>query len=208
MIRYTALVSASALILSGCSPLPRQAETLVALKSCCNSVAEFKYQELRENETVQLLLDESAPVFGFPSGKSYFSAFHLVSRPGANIELRTHLFGQYERNAQVFCPSVAFLDSQFRAISTELLVLSYQSVNNAPSYWRSRAPVPVGTEYVIVHTEDRRVGNQLAISTPGSGPFIGFMGAIPVYYSRGGPGQQRYPCGQIGNISMTVTNEF
>lgn len=152
-------------------------------------------------------ISEATTAFQFPTGKSYFAAFQLPpeSSSASEVELKTYLVAKPPNDSQLLCPTVTFYDKDFQLISTDISMLSYFSTQSENSgYWRSQLSIPNGSKFMVVHTEPQRVGNLLAVSTAGSGPYLAFMGAVPVYFSPGGPGQRKFQCGYLGEISLVV----
>ena len=195
-------------LVSACSSLPRQAEHLANAPSCCTSASQFKFEEMQKGRESSAPISETSTAFSFPTGKSYFVAYDLPSPDHTNPELmvKTYWAATKFEKPQVFCPSLTFYDASFREISTELLMLSYLRVEeNGGGYWRSSVPIPPEARHVAVHTESRRIGNLLAVSTGETAPPLLILTPTFVYFDRGGPGQAQFQCGHIGNVTLTVT---
>lgn len=87
-------------------------------------------------------------------------------------------------------------------------MLSYhQGAAKEGGHWRSRVIVPSKTHYAVLHTEARRIGNTLAVTTGTTAPNLLIIGPAFAYYQRGGPGQTKYQCGYIGKIELSVSDQ-
>lgn len=209
MLRTIASVCTS-LLVAGCSSLPRQTEYLAGVFPCCENVSQFKFSQMKQGEELIASISETSPAFGFPSGKSYFAAFQLPPsiRTGTTMTLRTFWAATKLERPQVFCPSVTFYDKGVKPITTELFMLSYhQGATKDDGHWRSMASVPSDALYAVLHTETRRIGNILAVSTGSMAPPLLLVGPGFAYYQSGGPGQEKYQCGHIGQVKLSVSTQ-
>ncbi|MDT3735781.1 MAG: hypothetical protein ROZ00_06125 [Denitratisoma sp.] len=194
--------------LYGCSSLPRQIEQLSGIAPCCVDASQFRFEVLKQGEEIKTSFSESSPVFNFHTGKSYFAAFQLPpsNRAGSNLSVRTFWAATKLEQPQVFCPSVTFYDEDFKPITTELFMLSYHpGATKEGGQWRSMAPVPSEALYAVMHAETRRIGNLLAITTGTVAPPLLLVGPGFAYYQSGGAGQEKYQCGYIGQIILSVS---
>lgn len=207
MLRTIASVCISLLVVS-CSSLPRQSEYLAGALPCCANVSQFQFEQMKQGEELISSISESSPAFGFPTGKSYFAAFQLPppNRTGSTLSVHTFWTATKLERPQVFCPSVTFYDKGFKLITTELFMLSYhQGTTKEGGHWRSMVSVPSEAIYAVLHTETRRIGNLLAISTGTVAPPLLLVGPGFAYYQSGGAGQEKYQCGYIGQIILSVS---
>jgi maltose operon protein len=85
---------------------------------CCESMAQFKYDQLTGDGVVSFKLDASSDAFNFESGKSYFKAFRL---PGKALPYRVRIasfaLGQAINTAHIFYPQVALLTDRLAIVS-------------------------------------------------------------------------------------------
>lgn len=199
--------SATAIGFFGCSPLPQQIEQLGEIAPCCTHASQFRFEVLKQGDEHSASFSESSPAFNFHTGKSYFAAFQLPqpNRAGSNLSVRTFWAAAKLERPQVFCPSVTFYDMGYRPITTELFLLSYnQGATKEGGHWRSTVSVPSEALYAVLHTETRRIGSLLAVSTGTVAPPLLLVGPGFAYYQSGGHGQEKYQCGYIGQIRLSV----
>jgi len=190
----------------GCVSVPHSVE-LSGVASCCTSVSQFRYEYLAEGQQFITPISEASPAFRFASGMSHFSAFHLppAGASGLVLSVDTYWAAASKERPQVFSPSVTFYDKNFQPLATKLLMLSYQgTASQEGGHWRSRVSTPVEAQYAVLYTEARRVGNTLAVSTDENSPGLLMIGRAFAYYSAGGPGQAKYPCGHLGQLALSV----
>jgi hypothetical protein len=92
-------------------------ETLRNSRSCCDSIAKFKYDQLAGDGAVSFKLDASSDAFDFESGKSYFKAFRLPEKTlPYRIKIASYALGETVKKAHVFYPQVALLDDRFAIV--------------------------------------------------------------------------------------------
>lgn len=82
---------------------------LDAAQPCCASLRELPYTRIPANFSGDVLIDQSAPVFAFDSGKSFLRAFQL---PADSKSFEIRLYSQ--AGDTVLAPNAMLLDSQFR----------------------------------------------------------------------------------------------
>lgn len=92
-------------------------DSLHSARSCCESFAQFKYDQLPEAEGIRFNLEASSDAFNFPTGKSYFKAFHLpeMTKP-YRIKITSWALGEHINKAHIFYPQVALLDGSFGVV--------------------------------------------------------------------------------------------
>lgn len=116
MVRVIALVLV-VLLLSSCTAMVsyrKAVDSFIDSTPCCASMAEFTYEPLPSEETVNFRLDEKADSFVFPSGKSYFKAFLLPNKEAPyRILVKSFALGETIDKAHIFYPQVALLDDRF-----------------------------------------------------------------------------------------------
>jgi hypothetical protein len=89
-------------------------DSLRKARNCCDSIAQFKYDQLTKAEGISFKLDASSDAFDFQSGKSYFRAFHLPEKaPPYRIKVTSWALGEHVNKAHIFYPQVALLDKSF-----------------------------------------------------------------------------------------------
>lgn len=194
-----------AISVSACSPLPRQAERLVARESCCKSAADFKYLGIESAKPIKINIKEDTDAFVFPEGKSYFVALRLpLAGTPRKILLKTHRTGLLVDDSQIFCPAITYLDSKFESITnTGELPLSYQPPGLITSgLWYSVVDTPPAASYAVIHTLEKSIGRQIPLS--GNSPGYAFFTGSSYIYVPGGPSTQKYPCGQTGEIAIEI----
>jgi maltose operon protein len=103
------------LLAAGCAPsYDAAAKELVAAKSCCRDLTEFKYEELPQDEPLVFELNQSSPAFNFPSGKSFFKALRLPERSlPYTIKIRSYAQGNSNLDSYIFYPKILLLNDSF-----------------------------------------------------------------------------------------------
>lgn len=201
----TKFIALFAFVLSACSPLPRQAEHLAALQSCCKNASEFQFTNLETSKSAAMNITESSLAFDFDEGKSYFAAVHLPARDGLRkLMIKTQRTGLLVDDSQIFCPMVTYYDNQFANVGvTGDLSLFYEPPGLIVSgYWYSVADVPTNAEYAVIHTSAKTIGRPITLS--GDSPGYVFYNGRAYVYVPGGASSQTYPCGQTGELEVEV----
>lgn len=89
---------------------------------CCESIAQFEYDQLRESGDISFKLDQSSDAFNFRTGKSYFKAFLLPEKElPYRIIIRSFALGEHISKAHIFYPHIALLDDRFSIIKQSTL---------------------------------------------------------------------------------------
>jgi maltose operon protein len=92
-------------------------DSLRKARICCESIAQFRYDQLGESQGASFMLDESSDAFNFQTGKSYFRAFRLpVKTLPYLIKIRSFALGEHIDKAHVFHPQIALLDDRFAIV--------------------------------------------------------------------------------------------
>lgn len=165
--KHIAFLLALPFFLSGCATVPELKAKVDAKPACCKSPAEFQYAPLAAEGLTKITLDESSPVYGFPTGKSYFVAYSLPRGTSRRLLVRTFITGSSAVEAstysQIFCPQLTFLDTAFKEISTvgkrPLVATGQWSKGVFPSFL-SDFDVPLYAAYVVFYTNPSNYGLQ------------------------------------------------
>lgn len=95
----------------------KAADSLRSSRSCCTSMAQFKYDPLAAEGGIGFKLDASSDAFDFESGKSYFKAFRLPEKaPPYRIKISSYALGETINKAHIFYPQIALLDDHFAVV--------------------------------------------------------------------------------------------
>lgn len=87
-------------------------------RSCCESFAQFKYDQMAESGDTTFNLDASSDAFEFQTGKSYFKAFRLPGKElPYRLKIQSYALGDQIDKAHIFYPQAALLDDRFDIIS-------------------------------------------------------------------------------------------
>lgn len=168
-------------------------ESLQRAKSCCGSMAQFRYEPLAKGEGVRFSLDASSSAFTFESGKSYFKAFRLVDEAiPYRIRISSFALGETIDRAHIFYPQVALLDERFAVLRQSApgdFVLSKMSLKEAAAQTMG---LPIKLEgsilvdsphakYVLVFTTQALMAGSSSYETRRPVPVIlpGLVTAIP-----------------------------
>ena len=86
-------------------------------RNCCESIAQFRYDQLTEGKGIKFNLDETSDAFNFETGKSYFKAFCLPDKAVPyGLRIRSFAMGEQLYQAHIFYPQIALLDEHFAII--------------------------------------------------------------------------------------------
>jgi hypothetical protein len=92
-------------------------DSLGKARSCCESIAQFRYDQLTEGKGVKFNLNETSDAFTFETGKSYFKAFRLPDKAVPyGLRIRSFAMGGQLDQAHIFYPQIALLDEHFAII--------------------------------------------------------------------------------------------
>ena len=167
-------------IVAACAtPMATQRSELGARSSCCQSLAEFKFETLVLDKEHELTFGSSSLVFNFPTGKSYFAAYRLPAGAKRALQIKSEFNGMYI--GQYFQPIFTFLDSEKRYVSTSSPPLSFAPPAFAPytvAHMRGGIAVPDSAEFVVIYTRDFSE-TVVSASVPQS-PTVFMSGKVPV----------------------------
>lgn len=88
------------------------------VKSCCKTMAQFHYGDIKFGENPRITLNAASDAFDFPTGKSYFAAFRLP--PGAvghMITVQSYGLGIGIDMSHIFYPQIDILDDEYHVIA-------------------------------------------------------------------------------------------
>ncbi len=86
-------------------------EAYAAAKSCCQGMAEFKYETLGDKASIVTHIDQTKQAYDFQTGKSFFLAFKL---PALSHDVAITIKSYFA--SHVFVPNFLFLDNDFKEI--------------------------------------------------------------------------------------------
>lgn len=142
-----------------------------------------------ESET-KVNLDETCPVYLFPSGKSYVQGFALPAKRPLEVIIKSYPIGNSIHDAYLFVPSVLLLDENFQVIhklkQTDSLIertppfeTPYVAFKNTFIFtiWPAHS-----VSYFVVYTTDeqRNQVSTMKMMTYSQVILPGFVGAVPV----------------------------
>lgn len=121
------LIAILCLMLGACATsIDKQNSSLIHASPCCSSVAEFRYQRILPGMK-KFKIDQSAPVFDFEEGRSYFAAFEIPENSNRHFRVKSYFNGMFI--GQYFDPVILVLDSQYRPLTTGSLELQFVDGN-------------------------------------------------------------------------------
>jgi len=184
-------------MLVGCAtPVARQESALAVRAFCCNSVRDFSYQPFVPGLEVTIKLDETAPVYDFGRGKTYFRAVRLDGGASQVLAIRSHfngmLIGQYLQ------PIIAFLDDSYSLIAEGTPVLRFiRATFRVDAHMGGVVEVPQNARYAIVSTAKFDPEPDPARTGPGINVFM--IGNTPVVTPSSGASYKltRSPTGEV-----------
>jgi hypothetical protein len=193
-MRVTVLVSL--VMLCGCaSDAPRPGNALFDGPVCCEALRELEFSRFPLNHAAQFVIGPGAPVFEFPSGKSFVRAFELPEgRAFSRLEVRTFLVGSWSEGYHAFGPVLQFLDSNKNPLGSEIApLLLYGATKPRGPTWTGNVDVPATAVYFVVFTKaDLEKTRRLALPpTPGgssgSGATFFYVPGLPLRAAAYGP---------------------
>ncbi|MCW8347460.1 MalM family protein [Vibrio sp. ZSDZ65] len=132
---------------------------------CCISKKDFAWVELDKVENVGFIIDDSAPVWNFVSGKSFFNAFEFSPRSGkVKLTLSSKMLGK-----EVFAPTVQLLDKEYnvaRTISLDEFNIRFSDMFDANRYIASFEVDAQKMPYMIIYTQASDVGKMITVPHP------------------------------------------
>ena len=143
---------------------------LHAKNVCCKSFQDITYQDISVSNATLVKIDDSAFVFEFPEGKSYFSAYKLPANSG---DLKITV--EAEIGATVFFPKVLLMDSKFRktrVISDNIFVyksakfLDPDRVEATFTIDRAQIGNPNNELYMVVFSAENELNKHIQITHP------------------------------------------
>ena len=101
-------------------------------------MAQFKYKDIDFGENDKIwLINSSSQAFQFPTGKSYFLAFHLPAYSGRyKIAIQSYALGEVLEKAHFFYPQVDLLDEKFNVVAH----------SSPQDFVLSKSPVPMAEQ--------------------------------------------------------------
>lgn len=132
---------------------------------CCQSVDNYPWIFLQQEENIEFNIDESSPVGSFLSGKSYFSAFTFNKQSGTvSILLRS-----YMDNKQVIVPRVDLFDSHFQLVKT--ITQDGFNIVFSDAFSKNRFELKtqidtVATPHIVIYSDSQTLGDIIAVPHP------------------------------------------
>jgi len=147
--------------------MPALVDSLNQETSCCARFSEFEYMSMPANDELKFSVGPGDRVYLFPSGKSYFKAFRMPEFDGPiSLEVRTYLVGEWIPTAHVFAPYITLLDESFVPVGDTLAPeLFYDEGWMEGSRWTGIATIPVGTEYIVIHTAPELANKRITLGS-------------------------------------------
>lgn len=132
---------------------------------CCSDISDFPWIQLDTEEDLSFGLDASSPVWHFPSGSSYFSAFQFSERSG-NVEIlfRSNMLGH-----QVVEPIIALYDTSFELI--KVLDGDDFNIKFSDAFARNRYEITYqvdtrATPYMVLYADFSKLGEKVVVPHP------------------------------------------
>jgi maltose operon periplasmic protein len=176
-LRNTVLIGFVALLVGCATPMESQKSSLQTQMVCCTTLSDLTFKPLNLDDDLTFTIASGSPVFEFPTGKSYVSAFVLPKAASRGIRVSSFfngiMIGQY------FQPIFLFLDDQKKPLASATPNLRFLPVGlttNAQMIGGVR--VPDTAEYLVIYTRDFSDKKVTAV-IPGS-PSVFMAGATPI----------------------------
>lgn len=210
--RPVALMAAS-LAVSACAPSYTAETELARLDGaplCCTDAGQIPVSGVLEKE-MRISLTSAAPVFLFPSGRSYGYGFALPAITGpyqlemAALPMARTVFKPSGHNArQYLYPALFFLDADHKAIVDEY---DHRLVAECPAAGckfelTGRVAPPANARYAVLHTPYRKIGVYYSATVQSRRGLPGDTGKALIY-----PGSPMEALGQfvaVGDVVVRV----
>ena len=192
----TVLFVLLSILVASCAAMVSYEKAVDSLRNsgvCCESIKQFRYDQLSGAEPVSIKLDSSSDAFNFQSGKSFLKAFHLPEKEKPYIiKVTSFTLGESIYKAHIFYPQVALLDDRFdivRQSVPEDFLLSKAGTKET-AFETGGVPVKLegsflvdnpNAKYVLVFTTKKLLDNKSMYVVMGFSPLIvpGVVGVIP-----------------------------
>ncbi|MDG3085871.1 MalM family protein [Vibrio hannami] len=165
------VVSLLSLSILGCAntaPSSSESQLQTSLSSdslCCVSEADFPWVVLDKVDSFKFEINESAPVWGFESGKSYFSAFEFSQQSGSvRVTLKSNMVDK-----SVFAPSIALLDEQYLVVKTfteDDFKVRFSDALSKSRYEKTFEVDSVKTPYMVIYTDSNSINDEVIVPHP------------------------------------------
>jgi len=142
-------------------------DSLSRASSCCQDYSTLPYATANAGDDKWLPIDENSPVFNFPEGKSYFSAFKLPQNSG---DLRITVAAEIGK--ALFFPSIMLMDSQFKVTRViDSKVFSYKEaqlmagnrIEGVFTIDRTYVGNPNNETYMVIYTPENKLSETTTI---------------------------------------------
>lgn len=129
------------------------------------SVSDFPWVALDKVDSFRFKIDESAPVWRFDSGNSYFAAFEFAQQSGkVRISLDSNM-----KNHKVFAPRINLLNDQFvvvKTLNTGDFNIRYANAMARDRYTKEWTIDTDKTPYMVIYTDGKTIGKTIEIPHP------------------------------------------
>jgi maltose operon periplasmic protein len=137
----------------------------IAKPTCCAEYPDFFWLTLAKNDHLKVKLNHESPAWGFPEGKSYFSAFQFSASSGqVSVNIKSVM-----ENHSVFAPKVILLDSHFEPKITyniDQFQIRYANALDVNRYEINLAVNAQETPYMVIYSDSSMMGHKVIIPHP------------------------------------------
>lgn len=198
------------IVLLSCAPkLASQVAVFEKQQPTFSSWPDLHYETLVFDEEKKVIIDETSPVYLFPSGKSHVQAFVLPEKHPLEIRIKSYLIGDTVHESFVFIPDVLLLDQNYHAITMiEQSAIKIERASHLETPYVAYANTLVFTvwadypvRYFVVYTTDEQIKKVSAITMMAYSQIImpGYVGAYPI-----GKERIEIPHGPVGRLKISV----
>jgi maltose operon periplasmic protein len=183
--------------LMGCAtPMPSQLATLQNQKTCCASLADFVYKPLALENELTFSIESRSPVFDFPTGKSYFSAFALPTGNSRGVRVSSFFNGIWI--TQYFQPIFLFLDDKKQPLIAATPNLRFSPTRlTADAQMIGGVRVPDAAAFLVIYTRDFSDTKVTAVIPGSSSVFMAGPTPIMVQNPATGKTLELSPTGEL-----------
>ncbi|MEF1290001.1 MalM family protein [Vibrio sp. M260118] len=132
---------------------------------CCESVSQYPWVRLQQNQELDFQLNSASPVGLFEQEKSYFSAFTFAQQSGS-VELRLR---SLMLDGEVAVPQIELLDENFNVVKTiddTEFEIKFSDALAKNRYELTMTVDTVFSPYMIVYVETSELGKKVVVPHP------------------------------------------
>ena len=177
-MKYIAIMFLAILLAACATSVEKQSASLQQAHSCCASIKELPFTPLVTSRKIKL--DQSAQVFDFNNGRSYFVAYELPGTGTRKFRIKSFFNGMFI--GQYFDPVILVLDASRNEITVGTLQLTFFEAGpswDGEAHMLGEFSVDSRAKYLVLLTSKFDSMAPVAVTKPTG---YGYMvGSTPVF---------------------------